>query len=167
MMKRKFFSVLLFFLCGLMHGQGPCADKFISDTMSVPLTGKTVAGEFLETSLKDGTIVRFFKTNSGQYYLRFMISKNFYFNQVSTLEIQSNTKSFYVKNAKQYKVSKSQGMFILEIFRHYVSTIKQEGITAIVFGEVETKFTKQDALQIKDLATCFYETIAAKKEVEK
>jgi hypothetical protein len=131
--------------------------------MSIPETGKVLEGEYIETTLKNQSVVRLFRTNDNHYYLRLIVTKNFYFNKISTLEIRSGSKSFYVKDCKQHKVSKTQGLFVTEVFRNYVATIKDDGITGIIFGETETDFTKHDASLTKKMAGMFYEKIAGKK----
>jgi len=143
--------------------QNPCGSSFVSDTMSLPEGGKTLEGEYLETTVKNGSVIRLFKTNDNHYYLRMYVTKNFYFDKVGDLEIRSGTKSYYERKTKQYKIDKHTGMFILEIRSNYVITLKDGGITSIVFSDSETDFTKQDTKQIKAISQCFYDATAVKK----
>lgn len=138
--------------------QNVCDTPFARDTMNVIATGKTVEGEYLETTLKNLSVVRIFRTEDGKFYLRFIITKNFYFDRVGTLEIKSGKKVYYEKDCRQYKLSKTSGMYMIEIYKNYLYTLKDEGITSLVFNYTETKFTKQDAAQIKKIAKCFYDT---------
>jgi hypothetical protein len=131
--------------------------------MSLPESGKVLEGSYMETPLKDFSVVRLFRTTDEKFYLRMIVKKNFYFNKVGVLEIRSGTKSIYYKNNKQYKVNKTTGMFVTEVQKNYLSTLKDEGITSLYFAEAETDFTRQDAGQIKKMAKCFYEDVNIKK----
>src|SRR5688572_32559735 len=130
-------KTLLFFLLYLGH-QGAAQSSeniaFARDTMSIPQTDKILDGEYLETTLKNLSVVRFFKTTDGKLYLRMIVTKNFYFDKVDVLEIQSGSKSYYAKNTKQFKVSKNSGLLLIEVYRNYINTIRENGITGIVFG---------------------------------
>ncbi len=156
--------IIFYFLLFSLYASSQ-ADKnaaFVRDTMSMPETGKTLEGEYVETTLKNLSVLRFFKTDDNKYFLRFIVTKNFYFNKTGVLEIRSGSKSYYAKNAKQYKIDKSAGLFLIEVQRNYIGTIKDHSITSLVFGEAETTFTKQDAAQIKTLALFFYASISEK-----
>lgn len=142
----------------LCRAQETCA--FTTDTMGIPGEQKVLNGSYLETRLRNQSEVRFFKANDGKLYLRMIVTENFYFGKVDMLEIQSETKSYYAKNTTQHKVSKTRGLFLIEIFPNYVTTLKEHGITGISFAQAQTHFTRQDARQVKALATCLYETLA-------
>jgi hypothetical protein len=160
------FKLIVFYLALFtftVKGQVNCEATFIKDTMSLPESGKVLEGEYLETTLKNLSVVKLFKADDGKIYLKLLVTKNFYFNKVGVLEIKSNSKSYYAKNTKQYQVNKTMGMYVIEIFRNYVATLKEDGITSIVFAEAETDFTKHDATQIKKIAKCFYDAISEKK----
>src|SRR5688572_1456776 len=162
-MKIRFIVFCFFLLCLENKGQEQQASGFVSDTMSIPETGKVLNGEYIETTLKNLSVVRLFKTNDNHYYLRLIVTKNFYFDKIDMLEIQSGTKSFYAKGSKQHKISKTRGLFICEVYSNYIVTLKDEGITGIVFGKTETDFSKSDAAQVKKIAATFYERIGGKK----
>src|SRR3954462_13489083 len=106
----------LFFLCSFF----PCAGQngeqltLLRDTMGVPQENKILDGDYIETTLKNLSVVRFFKTTDGKLFLRLIVTKNFYFNKVDVLEIKSGTKSYYAKNSRQFKVSRSSGLFLIE-----------------------------------------------------
>ena len=131
--------------------------------MSIPETGKVLDGEYIETVLKDFSEFRIFRATDDKYYLRFIVKQNFYFNKTDVLEIRSGSKSYYVKNTKQYKRNKTTGLFVVEVFKNYVSTLKEEGITSLYFSKAETDFTNKDAKQMKDISKCVYKSITLKK----
>lgn len=160
-LRYSFILVFLFFFKG--QAQFICENAFVQDTMTLPESGKVLEGSYVETPLKDLSVVRLYRTTDDKFYLRMIVKKNFYFNKVGVLEIRSGSKSIYYKNNKQYKVNKTTGMFITEVQKNYLSTLKDEGITSLYFAEAETDFTRQDAGQIKKMAKCFYEGISIKK----
>jgi glutamate racemase len=95
--------------------------------------------------------------------MKMIVTENLYFNKVDMLEVRSGNKSFYAKDTKQFEYGNHTGYYIIEIFKNYIATLKEEGITSIVFSNSETKFTKQDRTQIMQIAKCFYESVAGKK----
>lgn len=137
--------------------------KFVADTMTFTGTQKVLQGEYVETTLKNLSVVRMFKTGDNHYYLRFLVTTNFYFDKVDMLEIRSGNKSYYAENTRQFKVNKTTGLFIVEIYKNYIAQLKDEGITAIAFGKAETDFTRGDASQVRRIAKHFHESITPKK----
>jgi hypothetical protein len=93
-----------------------------------------------------------------------IVTKNFYFGKTGVLEILSGSKSYYAKETTQFKVSKTSGLYIVEVFPNYLSTLSDHGITGLIFSEAETDFTRQDAQQIKAIASAFYEKVAPGKK---
>ena len=92
-----------------------------------------------------------------------IVTENLYFDKVDMLEVRSGKKSYYVKNTQHYQYEKHKGYYCFEIFKNYIGTLKDDGITAIEFGKVETSFSKSDCNQVKTIAKCFYESIDEKK----
>jgi hypothetical protein len=157
----KFIAACVFSMMAFCaQAQDVCA--FIPDTMSVPGQGTILQGDYIETTLKNQSEVRFFRAKGNKLYLRMIVTENFYFDKVDMLEIRSETKSFYAKNTRQHKVSKTKGLYIVEIFPNYLSTLKEYGITGIAFGQAETRFTRQDARQVKAIASCLHSNLSNK-----
>lgn len=154
-------TIILLLLIKLAAGQGKCA--FVNDTLFLPKENKVVNGEYLEANFKNKTQVRLYKTENNKYYLKFVVRENLYFDKVDVLEIQSGNKSFYAKETKQIQCDKYSAMYIVEVFKNYIGTIKDDGITAIIFNKAQTTYTKQDSNQAKQMAKCLYEVINAKK----
>jgi hypothetical protein len=163
-MKIQVLAILLFFSCITGNAQTKDNLVFRRDTMSNPASGKVLEGEYLETVLKNLSEVRLFKTADEHYYLRFIVTKNFYFDKVDVLEIQSGTRSYYAKETRQFKISKTKGLFLIEVFKNYIGTLKDDGITGIVFSEAQTDFTRQDASQIRAMASVFYKSIESARK---
>jgi hypothetical protein len=150
---------LLFFLA---NGAQNCS--YLQDTLYIPKQGKIVNTEYLQTTLKNNTIVKLYKTENSKYFLKLIVTENLYFDKVDVLEIKSGSKSYYEKDAKHFQYDKHTGFYVLEIYKNYIGTLKEDGITSIVFGKSETNFTKQDCNQIKQISKCFYENIVAKNK---
>jgi len=163
-MKTIFCFLLLNLFALKVFSQNTCESLFVNDTMSLMGTKKILEGKYLETTLKKGSIVRFFQSNEQKYYLRFLVTENFYFDKTDVLEIVSGHKSFYANEMKQFKVNKNTGLFVLEIPKNYISQLKDHGITAIIFAHAETHFTRGDAKQIKEICGCFYNSIQNNKQ---
>lgn len=163
-MTLRFIAFYFIIIASVSKAQINCETAFVSDTMSVPETGEVIEGRYLEVQLKDFSVVRLFRTEGGKYFIRFIVKQNFYFNKIGVLEMRSGNKSYYVKNTKQYKIDKTTGMFVVEVYGNYFTTLKQEGMTSIYFADSETKFTRQDAKHIKQLSECLYESIHKKNK---
>lgn len=156
---------IVFAFLGLVQGniaQEKCELTMSPDTMTLPGSQAPMQGESLETIFKNLAHVKLFKAADGKLFLRLIVTENFYFNKTDVLEIKSGSKSFYARNAKQHKLNKSQGMFVFEIYKNYVYTLRDDGITGIVFAGAETDYTKQDAMQVKKIAACLYESLPKK-----
>ena len=163
-MKRLIGVIACVFLSMLLcRAQSKCAFTFVEDTLSIPEKGIVMHGQSLETVLKNLSTVKLFKSNDDKLFIKFVVTENFYFDKVDVLEIRSGSKSYYAKGAKQYKINKTRGMFVIEVFKNYIVTLKDDGITSLVFNAAESDFTKQDASQIRKISICFYETIYGKK----
>jgi len=136
---------------------------FNQDTVFIPKENKVITADCIKTTLKDKSEILLFKTPSNKYYLKLIVTENLYFNKVDLLEIKSGSKSFFAKDTKNFEYDKHAGFYVVEIYKNYAGTLKDEGITSIVFGKAETAFCKQDCSQIKQISKCFYESIATKK----
>lgn len=163
-MFNKFLGFILVCFAITCRGQLVCESAFQKDTMSLPENGKVLEGEYIEITLKDLSTVRMFRTPDDKYFLKFVVKQNFYFDKVDVLELRSGNKSYYVKNTKQYKIDKTTGLFVIEIFKNYVSTLKEDGMTSLYFAKAETDFTRRDASQIKQMAKCFYDAYYIQKK---
>ena len=155
------FSVLFFVLIG--HSQKSGDFSFIKDTVRIPKENKVIEGEYLITSLKNGSTIQLVKAPNSKLYLRICTSENLYFGKTDMLEIKSGSKSFFAKETTNYGLTKNSGYYVIEIYKNYIATLKDDGITGFIFGKAVTAFSKQDCNQIKQMAKYFYESVCAKK----
>ncbi len=163
---QQLYTFIFITFCLGAFSQNDCA--FVQDTLSVPsLTthkdNKVVNVEYVQTALKNRSTVQIFKTETNRFFLKLTVTENLYFNQTEKLEIRSGKKQSWTLETKQYQKDKFTGYYLIEVFRNYIGTLKDDGITAIVFGHAETNFSKQDCSQIKQISKCFYDKIAVKK----
>jgi hypothetical protein len=158
-MIRQTFLLLLFVFAGVLSCRSQCS--FQEDSLFIPKENKIVAAVFLDVQLKKSSM-QFIKIKSEKYFLRLVVTENLYFDKIDQLELQSGKKSFYAKDVKQIEVDKHSGYFLVELFKNYVATLKDDGLTAIVFNKAQTNFSKQETALVKQNAKCFYEKISQK-----
>ena len=159
---KKYLLLLALFWVGFVIAQPP-ACSFRGDTVFITKTNKTVEGEILETTLKNKSIIQLIRTEGDKFYLKMIVTENLYFDKVDQLEIISGSKSIFYKDTRHFQYDKHRGYYMVEIFKNYALILKDNGITSIVFGKVETDFTKSDCNQIRQIAACFYDAITTKK----
>ncbi|MEO6304087.1 MAG: hypothetical protein ABIP51_13035 [Bacteroidia bacterium] len=137
--------------------------SFLKDTVRIPKENKVLDSEYLITTLKNGSTVQLIKSSNNKFYLRLCTTENLYFGKTDLMEIRSGSKNFYAKETTNYEIGKNSGYYIIEIYKNYIATLRDEGITAYAFGKAVTSFTKQDCNQVKQMAKVFYENFWAKK----
>ncbi len=163
-MKSRFISFLFLLLALVCQSQEGCEAGFKQDTLFLPATKKAVTAEYVQATLKNNSVVRLYRTANNKYYLKLIVTENLYFDKIDKLEIQSGGMSYCEPQIMQYEAGKSTGYYVFEIFKNYVATLKDEGITALVFGKAETNFTRQDTKKIRDISKCLYESIIPNKK---
>lgn len=89
------------------------------------------------------------------------LKSNLYFDKADLLEVKSGSKSFYQKEIRQYQKNKHTAFFVFEVYKNYLATLKDEGITSYVFNKNELMFSKSETKEIKKIADCFYSTVNA------
>lgn len=146
-----------------LKSQNTCEMGFITDSLYKENEEAFVLADGLKTPVfKNESQVKLFKVGN-KYYLMIICRNNLYFDLVSDFEIKSGTKSMALKGVKQHQKDKHSAFFVVEVFKNYVATLKDEGITSFVFNNTETSFGKQEQKEIKKIATCFYQTINVPK----
>lgn len=158
---RDIYTAFLILFFSAAFAQEGCS--FMKDTVFLPKENKSLECEYLQTTLKNRSVVQMIKGPAGKMYLRIVIYENLYFDKVDLFEVQSGSRSCYFKDTKQYKLDKHSSCYIVDIGKNYVATLRDDGISAIVFGKTETDFSKTDCNQVKQISKCFYESISAKK----
>ncbi len=94
-----------------------------------------------------------------RYFMNITVKDNLYFDKIDDLELISGSKSWTLRSIKQNQKDKFTSFFVFEVYKNYINTLKEDGITSYVFNKKESKLSKQDVKEIKKIATCFYKTI--------
>lgn len=116
----------------------------------------------LEVRIKNDYQIQFIK-HYPINYLKIIVKDNLGFGQTSSLLLLSNKKQYYTKTIKLEIIDKSSAYFLLELNSNYLITLKENGLTTIIFNEkVEFVIPKTDSELIKKTAHCFYENIIIK-----
>ena len=163
-MKRIVLLLMSMFLGFCVYSQRTGDFTIFKDTIRVPKENKVYESQYVIRRLKNGSTIQLIKSSNNKFYMRIVISENLYFDKKDVLEIKSGTKSFYAKETTNYALNKNTGYFTVEIFKNYVGTLKDDGITCLVFGKDETSYSKQDCNQVKQMAKYFYESFCVQKK---
>ncbi len=147
----SFFLFLLTLSFSVSAQEVTCENSFSTDTLSFLPDGPLMEGEMIQTTLKNKSIVQMYSMDKKRFYIRIYITENFYFNKVDILNIESGKWSYPVKNCKQFKVNKTLGMYVFEVQKNYLATLRDEGMTGLLFAGAETNFTRSDGHQIKNV----------------
>jgi len=158
-------SILLLFLTALSSSaqEITCESQFAMDTLSIPGRDSVMNCEMLRTTLKNQSVIEMYALDRKKFFVRIYITENFYFNKVDILSVESGKWTYPVKNCKQHKVSKTLGMYVFEVQKNYLVTLRDEGMSGLVFAGANTDFTRNDQQMIKKMCRCFYETMFGKK----
>ncbi len=162
-MKNSLLIIIFLFFGFLGYSQKAGDFSFLNDTIRIPKENKVIQADYVITSLKNGSTIQLIKAPANKFYMRICTSENLYFGKTDLMEIKSGSKSFFAKETTNYELSKNSGYYVIEVYKNYIGTLKDDGITGIVFGKAATAFSKQDCNQVKQMAKYFYESICAKK----
>lgn len=155
-MKRTFYILSFCFLLGFLNAQN-CQEQLLADSLYKPAEKKSVAVKAITCKLKSGGKIQLIDAN-GKYFLKLNLHDKLGFVEAGSLEIKSGSKSFFVRNTTLYNIKEDDAYFIIDVMINYISTLKEDGITTVVFNsKFESKLSKEDISNIKKAAKCFYE----------
>jgi len=153
-MMKKAYILFLMFIYSVALPQD-CKEQIVSDSIVRPSDNKKILANVLYMGLKNGGAVQFASDN-GKYYLKITPHEKFGYIEDGALELKSGSKSFFVKNAKLHNIKDLGAFFVVEIYLNYVATLKEDGLTGIVFNKFEVKLEKVDTKNVERTAECFY-----------
>ncbi|HQQ95247.1 MAG TPA: hypothetical protein PLQ93_11875 [Bacteroidia bacterium] len=157
-------AILILLSCFSLSAQeANCENSFMHDTLSIPEKVPLMHGEALKVTLKNQSVVELFAEERKRFFVRLYVTENFYFNKIDVLQVESGKWTYPVKNCKQYKINKTTGMYVFEVQKNYLVTLRDEGITGLVFAGAKTDFTRSDGQQTRKMCRCFYETMFGKQ----
>jgi hypothetical protein len=109
----------------------------------------------LKTPYEEGQIQVALMSLHGKYYLKIYTYKILYFDLISSLEIISENMSIVFKDVKMFKAEHQRGVFILNVQKNYVTTLKNHGITEIIFNNLKESVPKKTSKLIRQVSSCF------------
>ena len=155
-MIKRIYILFLFTNFGAASAQN-CASQFVSDSLYKPDSKQSFLVSVLNCPLKNGGNIQFIN-NSGKFVLKLNLHEKFGFLAVGSLQIKSGSKSFFLKSATLYDPKEPNAYFLVDVLINYIATLKDEGITSVVFNEkFEADLPGEDTKNIRRTAKCFYE----------
>lgn len=118
--------------------------------------------ELIDIVIKNEYHIQFIKYNK-KNYLKIIVKNDLGFGKTGALLLVSNKKQFYTKSIKLELIDKQSAFFIIPLEINYLATLKDNGLTSLIFCEkVEFVIPKSDTEIIKQAALQFYEIVAPK-----
>lgn len=154
------------FICWMFFAQLMCAQNtcvIMPDTLILEETKTAIYGVSIEAKLKKHGELKLFKADNGKLYLHFLVTQNLYFDKRDNLEIESDGRSILFKNVLHQKYDKYTGLYVVEVWKNYIVTLKDDGLSSLTFVKAKTKFYPSESKLVKQIADCFYQEINIKK----
>ncbi len=156
----------LFLFCGsIAFAQLPCDKGFRTDTSIVNrFTYAKEEVELMEVTIKNNYQLQFIRSKDKKTYLRIIVRDNLGFGQIGEFMLICGKKQIYDKDVKLVPIDKSSGWFLLELNPNYIQTLRDLGLTKIIFRDtVEFLVPKADSEKIRQTAGCFFDAVVPKE----
>lgn len=148
---------VLFFFKGT--AQTDCTNLLKSDSCALQISSKKELVEIAEVKIKNNYQVQFIKQDQKKY-LKLIIKDDLGFGKKGSLLLYCNKKQIYVKMITLQIIDKTSAYFLIELIPNYITTLKENGLTNIIFCEkIEFVVPKQDSEAVKKMAACFYDLV--------
>lgn len=142
--------------------QSKCKYGLISDSCTLQDPTQKVFVDLMEVKIKNNYQVQLIK-HGAKKYLKIIVRDNLGYGQTGSLLLYSNKKQYFTKSITLQPIDKNSGYFLLELNPNYLLTLKENGLTSIIFKEsVEFTIPKQDSELVKQLVGCYMELIEKK-----
>ena len=142
--------------------QEKCKYSFTQDSCALQNPAQKVFADLMEVKIRNNYQVQLIK-NGPKNYLKIIVRDNLGYGQTGSLLLYSNKKQYFTKSITLQVIDKNSAYFLLELNANYLMTLKEDGLTSIIFKEkVEFSIPKQDSEAVKQLATCFSEITSLK-----
>lgn len=163
-MHRFILGLLLFVSGSAAFAQAPCKG-FRSDTSIINrFTYAREAVEMMDVTIKNNYQLQFILSKDKKNYLRIVVHDNLGFGQIGEFMLICGKKQIYDKDVKLVSIDKNSGWFIIELNPNYIQTLRDLGLTKIIFRDtVEFLVPKSDSEKIKQTAACFFEAVVPKE----
>lgn len=155
---------LLLFSGSVAFAQMPCDKAFRNDTTIINrFTYAKEAVDLMEVTIKNNYQLQFISKDK-KTYLRIIVRDNLGFGQIGEFMLICGKKQIYDKDVKLVPIDKSSGWFIIELNPNYIQTLRDLGLTKIIFRDtVEFLVPKADSEKIKQTAACFFDAVVPKE----
>lgn len=159
----KLIVTLTIFFSLNAFAQAPCDKPFKSDSCVLETPGQKELVDLIETKIKNNYQVQFIKHNT-KNYLKLIVKDDLGYGKSGSLLLYCNKKQIYVKKITLQPIDKKSAYFIFELIPNYAATLKDNGLTSIIFCDnIEFVIPKQDSEAVKKTAACFYDLAVPKK----
>jgi len=134
-----------------------CSEQLISDSLYKPTENQSYVVDVMNCPLKNGGKIQFIN-NKGKFVLKITPNQKLGFVDVGPLQLKSGSKSIFFKSATYYNHKDPGAYFLADVLINYIGTLKEDGLTAIVFNEkFEVELSGEDQKNVRRTAKCFYE----------
>ena len=159
---RFFFILGLLFFAFKAESQIKCIKTLVADSCALQNPTKKELVDVIDVKIKNNYQVQFIK-HQQQLYLKLIVKNDLGYGKTGSLVLFSGKKQYYTKSITLQIINKQSAYFLLEINSNYLSTLKDNGLTSLVFCEnVEFGIPKTDSELVKQGANCFFEEIIKK-----
>lgn len=160
---KKFLIVLFALGCFTSsYSQFKCDNTLKQDSIIMNTAPKKDAVEALEVKIKNNYKVQFIRFEQ-KNYLRLEVKDNLGYGQTGSLLLLSGSKQFYVRTTTLKVIDPNTAFFLIELNPQYLQTIKDYGLTSVIFNEKsEFSIPKTDSETIKKAAACFFDIVIPK-----
>lgn len=154
---KSLLCTLLIFLNFIGIAQNKCKYNLTNDSCNLQNPAQKEWVEITQVKIKNNYNIQLIK-HGAKKYLKIIVRDNLGFGQTGSLLIYSNKKQYFLKSATLQTIDKNTGYFLLDLNSNYLATLRDNGLTSIIFQEkVEFTIPKQDSEAIKQMAACFWE----------
>ena len=160
---KTIFTFVGLIICIISFAQKTPCSLLKPDSCILPNVSVKQAVEIQEVVIKNNYQVQFIK-HKQKNYLNLIVKDNLGFGQSGSLLLLSNKKQYFLKSVKLEPIDKMSAYFLIELNANYLLTLRENGLTNIIFKEnAEFVIPKVDSEIIKKNAMCFSDIVNAKK----
>lgn len=154
-MIKNLYILFLLSVCQYMFAQN-CSELMTTDSLYKPVENQSYLVSVMNCPLKNGGNIQFIN-NKGKLLLKITPNQKLGFIDVGSLQIKSGSKSIFFKNTTYYNHKDPGAYFLVEVLINYIATLRDDGLTSLVFNEKFEAVFGDDQKAIRKTAKCFYE----------
>lgn len=154
-MIKNLYTIVLLVACQLVIAQN-CNDQLVTDSLYKPTEKQSYLVSVLNCPLKNGGNIQFIN-NKGKLLLKITPNQKLGFIDVGSLQLKSGSKSIFFKNTTYHNYKEPGAYFLVDVLINYIATLRDDGLTSLVFNEKFEAVFADDQKNIRKTAKCFYE----------